>query len=106
MPQKGGSEEAAHAPRHYLTSNPQIKVFLKIDIKNAFNCIHRDIILEKTKEKIPSLFNLLWQTYSTSSYLFYRDNILWSEMELQQGDTCGPAMFSLGLNHIIKNLKS
>ena len=52
---KGGSEAAAHAARHYLTSDTKNKVLLKVDIKNAFNCINRDIILQKVKEKIPSL---------------------------------------------------
>ena len=42
---KGGSEAAAHAARHYLTSNIQNKVFLKLDVGNAFNCMNRDIIL-------------------------------------------------------------
>ena len=46
---KGGSEAAAHAARHYLTSNIQNKVFLKLDIKNAFNCLNRDIMLQKVK---------------------------------------------------------
>ena len=103
---KGGSEAAAHAARHYLTSNRQNKVFLKLDIKNAFNCINRDIILEKVKEKIPNLYNLLWQAYSKPSHLFYRDHILSSETGIQQGDPCGPALFSLGIDHLIKSLKS
>ena len=103
---KGGSEAAAHAARHYLTSNIQNKVFLKLDIKNAFNCMNRDVILQKVKEKIPSLFNLLWQAYSKPSHLFYRDNILSSETGLQQGDPGGPALFSLGINDIIIQLKS
>ena len=103
---KGGSEAAAHAARHYLMRNTQNKVFLKLDIKNAFNCINRDIVLQKTKEKIPSLYNLLWQAYSGPSHLFYRDKILLSETGLQQGDPSGPALFSLGIDHIIKHLKS
>ena len=103
---KGGSEAAAHAARHYLSSGLQNKVFLKLDIKNAFNCINRDIILQKVKEKIPSLYKLLWQAYSRPSHLFYRNEILSSETGIQQGDPGGPALFSLGLDHIVKKLKS
>ena len=107
MIQRGGwSQAAAHVARRYLTSNRRNKVFLKLDIKNAFNCINRDIILEKVKEKIPRLFNLLWQAYSRPSHLFYRDNILSSETGIQQGDPCGPALFSLGIDQIVKSLKS
>ena len=68
---KGGSEAAAYAARHYLTSNIQNKVFFKLDIKNAFNYLNRDIILQKVKEKIPSVFNLLWQAYSNHASPFY-----------------------------------
>ena len=103
---KGGSEAAAHAARHYLNNDPQNKVFLKLDIKNAFNSMHRDVFLKKAKEKAPSLYNLLWQAYSSPSHLFYREKILTSETGIQQGDPSGPALFSLGIDHIIKNLKS
>ena len=102
---KGGREAAAHAARHYLNSNLKNKVFLKLDIKNAFNCINRDIILQKVKENIPSLYNLMWQAYSRPSHLFYRNEILSSATGIQQGDPGGPALFSLGLDHIIKKLK-
>ena len=74
-------------------------------MKNAFNCINRDIVLDKVKEKIPSLFNLLWQAYSSPSHLFYRQEIISSETGIQQGDPGGPALFSLGIDHIIKKLK-
>ena len=50
---KSGSKVAAHAARHYLTSSTQNKVFLKLDIKNAFNCLNRDIFLQEDKERIP-----------------------------------------------------
>ena len=103
---KGGSEAAAHAARHYLNNDPQNKVFLKLDIKNAFNSMHRDVFLEKVKEEAPSLYNLAWQAYSSPSHLFYREKILVSETGIQQGDPSGPALFSLGLDRIIKNLKS
>ena len=99
---KGGSEAAAHAARHYLTSNRENRVFLKLDLKNAFNCINRDVILHKVKEKNPSLFNLLWQAYSAPSNLFYKNEIIKSETGIQQGDPGGPALFSLGIDHIIK----
>ena len=54
----GGCDAAAHAARHYLTSTNKNKVYLKLDIKNAFNCLNRDIFLQRVKEKIPSLYNL------------------------------------------------
>ena len=62
--------------------------------------------MQKAKEKIPSLYKLLWQAYSRPSHLFYRNEILSSETGIQQGDPGGPALFSLGLDHIVKKLKS
>ena len=44
---RAGSEAAAHAARHYITGGTRNKVSLKLDIKNAFNCINRDIVLQK-----------------------------------------------------------
>ena len=68
--------------------------------------MHRNVFLEKAKEKAPSLYNLIWQAYSSPSHLFYRERILVSETGIQQGDPSGPALFSLGLDRIIKGLKS
>ena len=62
--------------------------------------------MKEVKEKIPCLYNLLWQAYSNPSHLFYRNQILSSETGIQQGDPGGPALFSLGLDKIIKSLKS
>merc|ERR1712120_107041 len=74
---KGGSEAAAHAARHYLANNPQNKVFLKLDIRNTFNNMHRDVFLDQVKAEAPSLYNLVWQAYAAPSHLFYRnDNLL------------------------------
>ena len=97
----GGGEAAAHAARHYLTSTNKNKVYLKLDIKNAFNCLNRDIFLQRVKEKIPSLYNLFWQAYSKPSHLIYRDKSILSETDLQQGDPGGLALFSLGLDKIV-----
>ena len=103
---KGGSEAAAHAIRHYISKNTKNKVFLKLDISNAFNSMRRDHILHKVKETQPSLYNLFWQANSKPSHLFYRDKLLSSESGLQQGDPGGPALFSLGLDQIVKELRS
>ena len=41
----GGCEAAANAARLYLTNLPPKRVFLKIDMCNAFNCLRRDFSL-------------------------------------------------------------
>ena len=57
---KSGGEAAAHATRNYITNNPLNKVFLKLDISNAFFCIRRDTVLQKVEENLPNLYNLFW----------------------------------------------
>ena len=49
-----GCEAAVHAVRAYVESNSfQDQVLLKIDFKNAFNSVHRDVVLTLLREKVP-----------------------------------------------------
>ena len=67
-----GAEGAVHALRAYI-ENPAIqdKVVLKIDFKNAYNTIRRDVMLNKIKKKLPKIYNYVYQCYSRPSNLFY-----------------------------------
>ena len=44
---KGRCEVVAHAARHYLTYPPPNRVCLKIDMRNTFNCLRRDLFLSE-----------------------------------------------------------
>ena len=103
---KGGCEGAAHAARTYLANQTGSKVFLKIDVSNAFNCLRRDIFLARVREKVPSLYKLLWQAYSQPSKLFFGDHIIESSEGIQQGDPFGPALFALSVDPIAKDMRS
>lgn len=49
---KGGCEAALHTCRTFVRKNKKSKkIILKIDFKNAFNCVERDILLRTIKEK-------------------------------------------------------
>ena len=52
---RGGVEAAVHAARRFIANLQPGKRFLKIDFKNAFNTIRRDIILEAVAEYFPEL---------------------------------------------------
>ena len=72
-----GAESAVHALRAYLNSESnKNKVVLKIDMKNAFNSIRRDVILPIVLRKLPNLYNYVYQNYGQSSNLFFGDNII------------------------------
>ena len=102
-----GTEAAVHSLRSYVL-NPQNKdkVLLKIDFKNAFNSIRRDVILNLVKAKLPKMYNFVHQCYSHISSLRFGREIIDSCEGVQQGDPLGPFLFSLGIQEIIKNCKS
>ena len=50
-----------------MTEHEEDKLVLKVDYKNAFNSIRRDVIMSKVKEEVPALYKMVWQTYSTAS---------------------------------------
>ena len=44
---KGGCEAAVHAVRRYLEGMPDDYAVVKLDFKNAFNCVNRTIRLSE-----------------------------------------------------------
>ena len=90
-----GSEAAAHAARIYLQNLPSDHLLLKLDFKNAFNCLCRDRMLTIVREKVPELLPLVHSAYSSPSHLFIGDEIIQSSEGVQQGDPLGPLLFSL-----------
>ena len=104
---KQGCEAVVHATRSHLSINiGKIKILLKIDFRNAFNSIERDVMLSEVKQTIPSLYPYLWQCYRNSSLLFFGENTILSQIGAQQGDPLGPLLFSLTIHKLIQNLKS
>ena len=101
-----GCEAAARAVRHYMESATGRKVILKIDLTNAFNTIRRDIILSAIREQFPDGYHLFFQTYSGSTNLYHGVKIIPSATGLQQGDPAGPALFSLGINSLVKSIEA
>lgn len=104
---KGGCEAAAHATRTFIKKNSHKRVVIvKIDFRNAFNEVDRDIFLNEMKLHCPAIFPYLWQCYSAPSLLFYGDFILLSQNGAQQGDPYGPLIFSSAIQFIINALVS
>lgn len=103
---KNGAEAGAHAARIYYTSkHSSIRVFIKIDIRNAFNELRRDVLLDKVKSTIPEIFNFVEHCYGAPTNLYYREHVILSQRGVQQGDPLGPALFCLVLQDIISSLK-
>ena len=102
----GGCEAAAHAARRYMKDCRHRRVLLKIDMSNAFNCLRRDSFLSVARARLPSLYGLLWQAYSSPSKLFFGEDGFLSETGIQQGDPIGPALFALAVDEAARGVQS
>ena len=103
-----GAEGAAHALRSYL-ENPSTenKVLLKIDFKNAYNTIRRDVVLDLVKKKLPNVYKFAHQCYSKSTNLVLGSEVLLSQEGVQQGDPLGGLLFSLGIqDELVRKMNS
>lgn len=54
---KQGCESIIHTTRTFIQQeNNSNNVLVKIDYKNAFNCVERDVLLENVKDIVPELY--------------------------------------------------
>jgi hypothetical protein len=102
---KLGCEAAIHTTRTCVIISG--KVLLKLDFKNAFNSVERDCILKEVQSHTPLLYPyLFYQCYRNPSTLFFGNHLISSSVGAQQGDPCGPMIFSLSIQPIILSLDS
>ena len=74
---------------------------MKVDMKNAFNLVSRQSLLDQCAQHFPLLFPWTVSFYGQHPFLWHPMGILPSEAGLQQGDPLGPFYFSLILHHLI-----
>jgi hypothetical protein len=104
---KLGCEAAIHTTRTFVNNDQNRgKVLLKLDFKNAFNSVQRDCILKEIQSRTPLLYPYLYQCYRNPSTLFFGNHLISSSVGAQQGDPCGPMIFSLAIQPIILSLDS
>ena len=103
----GGCEVAAHAIRLLASSHCINKgVMVKLDLKNAFNSVRRDHLLEVCRRRAPSIFPLARLAYGSPSSLLVTEKIIPSSTGVQQGDPLGPLLFALAVDDIARSLSS
>ena len=81
-------------------------MLLKLDVSNAFNSIDRKTFIGEIATRYPSLYFLINEAYSNPSTLFAGEHRIPSSRGIQQGDPLGPALFSLAVDKIAKNVSS
>jgi len=103
---KGGCEAAVHAVRRYLEGMPDDYAVVKLDFKNAFNCVNRTIMLSEVYTVLPDIYQFCHLSYSDSSVLKYNSHTIVSSVGVQQGDPLRPLLFSLAIHPLLKSLSS
>ena len=104
---KCGAEAAIHSMRRFINfPHSSDKVILKIDYKNAFNMVNRDVILSNINEHFPEFYLFISQCYKEPSLLSFGEQCILSQRGVQQGDPLGPPLFCLSINSIVSSLNS
>ena len=86
---------ARRLSRRWLRDRPRGKCFVKIDMKNAFNCVDRSKMLAIIKERVPLLYPYAVAAYGSSTTLMFGNRVVESRSGVQQGDPLGPLFFAL-----------
>ena len=101
-----GAEAAVHTARIYLQNLQPDSLILKLDFKNAFNCLRSDKMLLAVEEMAPELLPLVHSAYCVPSSLFIGNVTIPSSEGVQQGDPLGPLLFCLTIHHMVQQLRS
>ena len=105
-----GCESAIHATREYIErfklDSDSKRVLVKVDVRNAFNSVRRDVVLNVIGERCPELYAMAHQAYSSPTPLYIQDSLIESQTGVQQGDPIGPLAFDLAIDSAARSVKS
>ena len=92
--------------RRYVEHMTDGQLFLKIDFRNTFNSIRRDVIIEAVSRHFPELLPFVSSAYHISSELSFSSFTVSSKEGAQQGDPLGPMLFCLAIHDLLISLQS
>ena len=101
-----GAECAVHAARFFANNLGPHQALVKVDFRNAFNCVRRDKVMAAIEEFLPSLLPFLHSAYSSSSKLFREDAEVISAEGVQQGDPIGPLLFCITIHKMVLQIQT
>jgi len=102
----GGCEAAVHAARRFVEAMPDGHCMVKLDFANAFNSLHRDVMLEAVRERVPGIYRFCHLAYSQPSQLIYGGHTIMSQEGPQQGDPLGASLFCNAAQPLLLSLTS
>ena len=105
---KGGAERAVHAVRAWTQQHAGAsqKALLKLDFRNAFNCVSRDAVLQECAANFPALARWATWCYRQPTRLQFGDRVLHSSTGIPQGDPLRPLLFSVALQPLARALRN
>ena len=94
-----GAEKVVHGLRNCMDEhwNTEDFVVFKVDMRNAFNLVSRQTVLDECSVHLPELLPWASWCYGQHPILWHTMGTISSEAGVQQGDPLGPLLFCLVL---------
>ena len=103
---RAGAEKVTHGLRICIEehwSNDNFVAF-KVDMKNAFNAVSRQAVVEECATFSPEILPWVSWCYGSHPLLWHPLGQISSESGVQQGDPLGPLLFALVLHKLISSV--
>jgi hypothetical protein len=98
----GGCEAVVHATRKFTSNMTFDDVVVKFDFTNAFNCVHRDVMLQTVADELPCLCRFRHLACGTGTKLRFSDHTIWSLEGAQKGDPVEPLLFCMTIQPLLQ----
>lgn len=99
---KAGGEVAVHTLRAWVgrRAASDNSVVVKVDFRNAFNTVSRDVVLREVREHFPALARWASWCYQAPSTPQFGNTTISCSSGVQQGDPLGPLLFAAALQPV------
>ena len=103
---RAGAEKVIYQVRECMEEHWMDEDFVcfKVDMKNAFNLVSRQTVLEECATFYPELLPWVSYCYGSHPLLCHPLGKITSECGVQQGDPLGPLLFSLALHKLVSTI--